>query len=366
MKIESSSVAIATSHQLRENHDISERLNLWQDGNSNPAAPLPQLEEQKANKDQLRISTLAKHLFHQLQSGRATEEITYPAAGGELSIEISPEDQQKLMILERLWEQLTGRKISLQVPTTFVAFPQNHGVPVQSANADRNAEEERLGWGLEYDYHEHHHEQEQMLFTSQGIIKTADGREMNFSADLRMSREFHQTIDLSIRAGDAKLTDPLIINFTNEGVSLSEQKFAFDLDLDGNDEQISLIKPGSGFLALDRNGDGIINNGGELFGPRSGSGFADLAVFDEDDNQWIDENDAIFSRLRIWTYDEEGNSSLFALGKKGIGAIYLGGQYTPFALKNSANELLGKVSATSVYLCEQGAAGTIQEIDLAV
>ena len=41
---------------------------------------------------------------------------------------------------------------------------------------------------------------------------------------------------------------------------------------------------GSGYLALDKNGDGTINDGSELFGTRNGDGFADLAQYDEDGN----------------------------------------------------------------------------------
>lgn len=74
---------------------------------------------------------------------------------------------------------------------------------------------------------------------------------------------------------------------------------------------------------MDINGDGKINDGNELFGPKSGNGFSDLAAFDEDGNGWIDENDFVYDKLRIWTKDKYGNDSLLAIGKKGIGAIYL-------------------------------------------
>lgn len=65
--------------------------------------------------------------------------------------------------------------------------------------------------------------------------------------------------------------------------SLTERDFAFDIDLDGHADQIAFVGTGSGFLALDRNGDGEINDGSELFGPESGDGFAELAAYDLND-----------------------------------------------------------------------------------
>ena len=79
---------------------------------------------------------------------------------------------------------------------------------------------------------------------------------------------------------------------------LSDQTFYFDLDADGEEEEISMLK-GSGYLALDKNEDGIINDGSELFGTGNGDGFADLARYDEDGNGWIDENDSILSLIHI-------------------------------------------------------------------
>ena len=45
---------------------------------------------------------------------------------------------------------------------------------------------------------------------------------------------------------------------------------------------------------LDLNNDDIITNGNELFGPRTGNGFTELSVYDEDGNNWIDEKDLVY------------------------------------------------------------------------
>lgn len=54
------------------------------------------------------------------------------------------------------------------------------------------------------------------------------------------------------------------------------------------------------------------------------------------------------------------------LNQAGVGAIYVASAPTQLSLKDAANQLLGQVRATGVYLSEAGGAGTIQQIDLAV
>jgi hypothetical protein len=173
--------------------------------------------------------------------------------------------------------------------------------------------------------------------------------------------------NLSILAGDPeKKTDPLVINFDGNAAELSQKRFEFDIDANGTTEQIATLKPGSGFLALDKNQDGVINNGSELFGPNSGNGFSELAKYDVDKNSFIDEADPIYNSLRIWQRHEDGSQQLIALGDKNIGAIYLGHVTTPFQLRTADNQSLGEVTDTGIYLTEEGKTGTIQQINLSV
>ena len=210
------------------------------------------------------------------------------------------------------------------------------------------------------------YEKQDMSFSANGSVKTADGREINFGLELNMSREFASRLDVSIRAGDAVVKDPLVVNFANSTAALTNDKYSFDIDSDGIPDQISFAAAGSGFLAFDVNNDGTINNGLELFGPQSGNGFSELAQYDDDNNGWIDENDEIYDKLRIWTKDENGEDQLFALGVKGIGAIYLGNASTAFDLKTSNKDTLGSIARSGIFLRENGTAGTIQHVDLVV
>jgi hypothetical protein len=180
-----------------------------------------------------------------------------------------------------------------------------------------------------------------------------------------MTRAYYEERHVSLRLGDAaRPVDPLVLNFSGTAAQLTDQRFAFDLDADGHTEQINFVALGSGFLVFDRNQDGTINDGRELFGPTTNDGFAELATLDEDGNGWIDENDAAFAQLQLWSRDAKGNDQLQSLAAAGIGAIALSRLSTPFDLKNHANELLGQVRNTGIFLQEDGMAGTIQQIDL--
>lgn len=208
-------------------------------------------------------------------------------------------------------------------------------------------------------------EQETTSFSATGLVHTADGREIEFGVDLNMSRgfagEFFESSDV-----EAVLTDPLVINLESGNATVSDQKFYFDLDSDGKKEEVSSLGRGSGFLAYDKNGDGVINDGSELFGTKSGNGFADLAAYDEDGNGWIDENDSIYNKLKVWTKNEDGTDRLLNLKEADVGAIYLGSSDTQFSLNDAANQTNGVIRKTGVFLRESGGAGTVQHLDLAV
>ena len=210
-------------------------------------------------------------------------------------------------------------------------------------------------------------EEEVTSFTTTGIVQTADGRQIEFGLNLELSRSFTRESTLITETTEKILCDPLVINLDTNAASVSDQKFYFDLDADGKEESISFVGEGSGFLALDKNGDGVINDGTELFGTQNGDGFADLAGYDSDQNGWIDENDDVFSRLKVWTKDSEGNNRLIDLKSADVGAIFLGNAATEFSLNdNETNEQHAVIRSTGVYLKESGQVSTIQHVDLAL
>ncbi|MCM1568501.1 MAG: hypothetical protein NC081_03525 [Roseburia sp.] len=209
------------------------------------------------------------------------------------------------------------------------------------------------------------YEQEETNFSTVGTVRTSDGREIRFNVQVGMSREFQQYYKQDLQIAKTQMCDPLVINLDTDVAELTDQKFYFDIDADGVKDEISTLGRGSGYLALDKNGDGVINDGSELFGTKSGDGFADLAKYDEDGNGWIDENDAIWSKLKIWCKDENGKDVLYRLADKGVGAICLQNVSTDFMMKDTSGAAKGAIRSTGIFLYENGAAGTMQHVDLA-
>lgn len=218
---------------------------------------------------------------------------------------------------------------------------------------------------LNYVQETYQEEAENTYFSTVGTVRTADGREINFNVEVGMSREFTQYYREDLEMASFRMCDPLVINLDTNVAEFSDQKFFFDIDADGEEDEIARLNSGSGYLALDKNGDGIINDGKELFGTSNGDGFADLAQYDEDGNGWIDENDAIWSKLKIWCKDENGEDVLYRLADKGVGAICLQKASTDFTLQGSSGMTNGAIRSTGVFLYENGNVGTVQHVDVA-
>lgn len=210
-------------------------------------------------------------------------------------------------------------------------------------------------------------EMETTCFSTTGSVTTADGRSIDFNIEMEMSRSFTETAESLSSETQYILTDPLVIQLDDAPDTISDQKWFFDIDGDGTQEEISELAKGNAFLAMDKNDNGTIDDGSELFGTKSGNGFKDLAAYDEDGNGWIDENDSVYNKLKIWVKDASGNDKLMDLKQGDIGAIYLGSNSTPFSHKTlDTNETLAVTQRTGFFLHEgSGQAGTIQQIDFA-
>ena len=333
-----------------------------------------QKKEEAARKKQENEQRFADSMAEQLRKLQKS---------GSLNMEMPDEYRMKLELLKRLFQMLTrGRALddngNLTQDSPEILDLRSPSYRIGTESSSTSASVKSLGsisigtggsgttWQRVTATSGFVSESESTTFASSGMVKTQDGRSIDFNIEVSMSRAFTSQINTLTTQNYIK-TDPLVINLDTDIGSVTDQKFLFDLDSDGEEEEISFAGKGSGFLALDRNGDGRIGDGSELFGTKSGDGFKDLAAFDEDGNGWIDENDSIYSKLKVWTKDEAGNDYLINLKDADVGAIYLDNADTQFSLKDGNNRLNGEIKKTGIYLHEStGAAGTLNHVDLAV
>ncbi|MCX7710590.1 MAG: hypothetical protein N2484_12185 [Clostridia bacterium] len=273
---------------------------------------------------------------------------------------INEKDKRKMIALQELIERLTGKKVKFYAKRDF----EDEIEDLQWISLRRGAGNIVFQTDTGSKPETGNSENESVTFVSKGIIKTSDGRSIDFNVNLRLSKEFMR--ENHITAQNTAFIDPLVINYEGDSTELTGEEFSFDIDLDGGTENIAFVGKGSGFLAIDLNNDGVVNDGSELFGPKSGNGFGDLAVYDSDKNNWIDENDPVFEKLRIWTKDSEGKDILFALGVKGIGALYLGNVSTEYAIGDTPDSLDAYMRQTGIFIRENGTVGTIQDLEYVI
>ena len=164
--------------------------------------------------------------------------------------------------------------------------------------------------------------------------------------------------------------DPLVLDLDGDGIETTDlsQGGFFDHDKNGFAELSSWVSKDDGLLVMDRNGDGIINDGGELFGDqtilksglKASNGFEALAEQDSNGDGKIDAQDQAFGWLKVWKDSNgDGYSSpeeLHSLEELGIKSINL-----QSSVEKTIDIQLNTTQRIGTFEKEDGSAGQIAE-----
>lgn len=175
------------------------------------------------------------------------------------------------------------------------------------------------------------------------------------------------------KAGEAQPPrDPLILDLGIEGIELKSLENGVNFDLDNNSfaEKTAWIGTEDGFLALDRNNNGKIDNGGELFGDqvtmkdgsKSASGFEALKELDDNEDGVINCKDVAFGNLLVWIDANHNGKSesgeLKSLNEIGVKSTSL--DYKKVSLVD--DETGSRIAETADVIIKKGDAVTTTQI----
>ena len=167
-------------------------------------------------------------------------------------------------------------------------------------------------------------------------IGTNDAIDSDVAGDGVSKTNVTQTSVFNLTSGESDMTwdasiTPLVIDFNGDGIqTISRANAGGTFDLLGNGSPIASgwLSGEDGFLAVDRNGNGRIDDINELFGGfNKGDGYAKLGAFDSNGDGMVDAIDAAFGDLRVWK-DANGNhqtdaGELLSLADAGIASLFL-------------------------------------------
>ncbi|NQY79366.1 MAG: hypothetical protein HRT47_03530 [Candidatus Caenarcaniphilales bacterium] len=162
---------------------------------------------------------------------------------------------------------------------------------------------------------------------------------------------------------NARRSSPIILDMDGDGIELTsaENGVNFDINADGTTDRTAWTQSGQGFddafLTLDRNGNGQIDDGTELFGDQNGAanGYEELAKFDSNQDGQINAQDDIYDELTVWA-DMDGDGKVDDGEMKGLEEAGITSISTNYdgQVGDSFDEHGNDVSLTSSFTMNEG------------
>lgn len=355
MRIESSALSMQGGSSVVSMMSVQESLNIWT-GQGSAGIGSSSFDVREFSQQGIAVSTSVNSSA--VETSESSEDDT-----------VMSEQELRIKLLENFLSRLSGKRVRFhrirQIAESYDNCGQAGNLKITFSGNRASGSGLGSGFGLIYNRSETQIERSRVSFAAEGVVKTADGREIRLNLSFNIDQEVIRHSNIQLKAGEA-LKDPLVINFGGSVASFTDRTMSFDIDYDGELDHIHTLNANSGYLALDLNNNGKVDDGRELFGPQTDNGYGELSGYDEDGNGWIDEHDSIFNHLKIWYHDVQGNSRLVALTDKNIGAIYLGSVDTQMNMYSSSAEMAGRLRQSGLVLLENGESRVMQELDVRI
>ncbi len=266
-------------------------------------------------------------------------------------------EELKALLIERLFGVGLGKRLDAaelsNAPEAQEAIQQSlqdaygNGSPAAPSNVWVDAGVKRT---------EAIHESVELSATLQMQVADDHGNSVTQSVDvkIRVDRTMIHTEEMTLKIGKPK--DPLVIDLTGTGFDLTgiENGTVFDLNNDGHAEKSATVAGGTGLLWMDRDGNGKLDNGSELFGDSATAptGFDALSLSDANHDGVIDKMDPDYEKIRI----HMANGAELSLFQARVTALHVAHVNAESALGQNRLDALG------IFQREDGTLGALGEV----
>lgn len=165
-----------------------------------------------------------------------------------------------------------------------------------------------------------------------GQVKKA-GVSEEYSVQIQLEFSFSFEGRIEIQGQQVQESDPIMLDLDEDGFELTNYADGAKFDITGSGQTVrtAFVKGGDAFLALDRNRNGLVDSGKELFGDQYGAanGYEELRKLDGNGDNRIDRNDQAFTDLVLFRDNGNGKTdkgellSLAAMDIESISLQYL-------------------------------------------
>jgi len=208
------------------------------------------------------------------------------------------------------------------------------------------------------------HEQ-QLNYQVQGKFNINDNElSLNYNFALSSKRTSYSKIEMSAAA----LKDPLIVQFGSQGLGDIKGQKDFAINQDDTLDNLPIFSGDVGYLVYDKNNNQQADNGSELFGPKTGQGFAELALLDSNKNGFIDAEDQQFEQLFLWqpSDEDEQTAQWISLKDAKIQAISLSAINTPFDFYDQHGQIQAQLRQSSFAISDDGYGRGVHQVDVRI